>query len=64
MNKDETMVERVYIIPKEAVGSRVSISISKYLNSRWEIYRVDEKPYNDAYHSMSLKDCPVLKIES
>lgn len=56
-------VERVYIIPIRSLGNKTGIAIYKSSNSKWEKYRVDEKSYNDAYHSMSLKDCPILKSD-
>ena len=57
MSNDMKNVERVYIIPWEEVIKRKSISIVKDPSKgvQWyEKYRVDEKPYNDAYHSMDL----------
>ena len=65
MNKEETDVNRVYIIPKEEAEKRTGITMSINSKDSWyEKYRVDETPYNEAYHSMNLKDCPVLKDES
>lgn len=64
MNKEWTNIERTYIIPKKVVGNRTRITISKNtVNSWYSKYQIDEKPYNEAYHSMNLKDCPVLKID-
>ena len=42
----------------------ISISINSSSYSWYEKYRIDETPYNEAYHSLKLKDCPVLKCES
>jgi len=57
MDKEMKNVLRVYIIPYEEVILRTKINInvnsSKY--SWYEKYRVDEKPYNGAYHRILLK---------
>lgn len=60
MDMSEKNVERVYIIPrKEAIKvSRINLTKAPSIYDR---YRVDEKPYNEAYHSMSIKECPVLR---
>lgn len=54
MSKDMKNVERVYIFPKKEVIKRSSIHVYKTPSrSTWyEKYRVDEKPYNDAYHNL------------
>ncbi len=66
MNKDWNKIERVYIIPKEIIGNITGLSIKLFpeKDSWYEKYKIDETPYNEAYHSMNLKDCPVLKDET
>lgn len=56
-------VERVYVIPKDIVIKRSSITIYKNPSrSAWyEDFRIDERPFNDVYHNMSLGNCKVLK---
>lgn len=63
MDKERKNVERAYIIPKEVLENRriVDIVQSSTKYSWYEKYRVNEKSYNEAYHSMNLKECPVLK---
>lgn len=64
MDKNWENVERVYIIPEYEMKKRSNVTISKnpYRGIPWyEKYRVDEKPYNDAYHNMNIEDCPILK---
>lgn len=64
MSKDWKDVDRIYIIPESEAKEGTSITISKnpYRGIPWyEKYRVDEKPYNEAYHSLSIEDCSVLK---
>ena len=46
-------IERAYHFPKKEVKKRTGITITKNPSrgGQWyEKYRVDEKPYNDAYH--------------
>lgn len=63
MSKDMKNVERVYIFPKKEILKRNSIRI--YKNSSrgtyYEKYKVDEKPYNDAYHNFDESDYTILK---
>ncbi len=51
-------VKRVYIIPEdcsELYGKRyVCIYENPSRESKWEKFRVDEKPYNDTYHKMDM----------
>lgn len=63
MSKDYKHVERVYIIPKNDVGNRTAVGIVKNpTRGGWyEMFRVDEKPYEDAYRSMNIKNCTVLR---
>ncbi len=63
MSNDYKHVERVYIIPKKDVGDRTAVGIVKNpTRGVWyEKFRVDEKPYDDVYHSMNIKNCTVLR---
>lgn len=58
MSKDRKNIERVYIFPKKEIIIRNGVTIYKNpTRAVWyEKYRVDEKPYNDAYHSLLRKD--------
>lgn len=51
-------VKMVYIIPEdcsELYGQRyISIYKNPSRESKWDKFRVDEKPYNDTYHKMSM----------
>lgn len=64
MSADMQTLERTYIVPYEEVIKRTSIGIAK---SSWktigwyEQYRIDEKPYNDAYRNLKLEGCPALR---
>lgn len=50
----------IYAIPKKVVGNRKTITIRKDLSkTAWYLrYRIDEKPYNEIFHSLMefLKD--------
>lgn len=63
MSEDMKNVERVYIFPKKVILDRNSIRI--YKNSSrgtyYDKYRIDEKPYNDAYHNFDENDYAILK---
>lgn len=63
MSKDRKNVERVYVIPIEETIGRDNITIyDNPSRSAWyEKYRIDETPFNNTYHNMSLKNCNVLK---
>ena len=62
MSKDYKKVERVYIIPWCEAIKRKSITIIEKMKKTWyNLYMVDEKPYNDTYCNMNLDDCPVLR---
>ena len=63
MSHDYKHVERVYIIPRKDVGNRSCIGIIKNPSrSVWyEKFRVDETLYEDAYRSMDIEYCPVLR---
>ena len=56
-------VERVYVIPEEETFGRSTLNIIKNPSRTvwYEIFRIDERPYNDAYHHMKLENCKVLK---
>lgn len=69
MDENRIHVIRVYIIPESELYGETQIDIyedwskvrggSKF---EWiEKYRVDEKPYDDAYHSLNLDDCKYLR---
>lgn len=51
-------VKRVYVIPEDSSELYGKIYISIYdkpsRESKWEKFRVDEKPYNDTYHKMDM----------
>lgn len=50
-------VKKIFIIPFEVIGGIKSITfiISPSLGfSKWEKFRVDEKPYNDTYHGVEI----------
>jgi hypothetical protein len=65
MNKDYTNIDRMYIIP-EIEAKKVKV-ITIYKNNRvdswYNKFQIDETPYNEVFHSMSLEDCPVLKSD-
>lgn len=58
-------VERIYIISKQDLYGMVSISITKHpfrmKSSKWDYSRKDEQIYDDAFHSMKIENCPVLR---
>lgn len=56
-------VERVYIFPKKVVIKRSHIRIYKNPSryTWYEKYRVDEKPYNDAFHNLDERDLSILR---
>lgn len=68
MDKERRNVKRVYIIPDKELLSLTGITIIGNLHpvigSKWEMFRTDEKIYNDVYHGMKIKDCSVLKKEN
>jgi len=63
MDIDWNNVERVYIIPYDVIFKLKTISIPRDGDTWYEQYRVDEKPYNDVYHSMKIENCSVIKNE-
>lgn len=51
-------VEITHIIPIECINTE-NITIVKTVSSRrskWEEFRIDEKPYNDTYHSVDIPE--------
>lgn len=53
LSKDGKIIERVYIIPRHEVANRINIGIYDNNKPHWyDIYRVDERPYNDAYQDL------------
>ena len=63
MSNNFEHVDRVYIIPKKEVGDRKSITITKDPSRLvwYKEFRVDNIPYEDAYRSMSIENCPILR---
>lgn len=63
MSEDYKNIDRMYIIPICRVPAARGLTIYKDpKTSPWyEDFRIDEKPYNDIYHSMKIDDCPVIK---
>ena len=64
MDKMWKDVKRVYIIPGGDVYTVCIYIYEKSSSTRpieYDIFRTDEKIYNDAYHSLNLKNCTVLK---
>ena len=51
MSADMKIIERVYLFPKSEIIIRTGITIIKNPSKGgwYEKYRIDEKPYNDAY---------------
>lgn len=55
-------IERIYVFPWHEVLKRTGITIYKNDNNHWyDEYRVDEKPYNDAYHNLNGEDLKFRK---
>lgn len=58
-------VERIYAIPEIDIYGKRSVTIYKYpspsLGSKWEDYIIDEKPFNESYHNLTIEDCPSLR---
>lgn len=48
------LIERVYIIPRSDVKGSIVIVKDPYRISKWDKFRVDERPYNDVYHSVNI----------
>lgn len=55
ISEDGKIIERVYIIPIYEIMQRASIYIYNNISDHWyDKYRINEKPYNDAYQSLLL----------
>lgn len=58
-------VKRVYAIPEIEVYGKRSVTIYKNpspsIGSKWEEFRIDEKPFNMVYHNITIEDCPALR---
>lgn len=63
MSEDYKNIERMYAIPVDKLPMAQGLTIYKDPKNRpwYEEYRIDEKPYNDTYHSMSIDNCEVIK---
>lgn len=66
-NKSMTNIDRIYAIPEYELHDIKTISIYRKPSkpSKWNEFRIDEKPYNDAYHSLILylKDKKYFGVE-
>lgn len=51
LNRTKKIVAKVYAIPRLQLGEKSSISILK--NGKYEKFRIDEKPYNEAFQKIS-----------
>lgn len=45
-------IERIYVIPEEELYGIKTLRILENNNSKWEKFRIDEKSYNNAFHSL------------
>jgi hypothetical protein len=57
-------VVRAYKIPDEYVCTIRGISIYENTlrcRSKWEDFKIDEKPFSDTYHNIEIDDCPALR---
>lgn len=59
-------VERVYVIAWDIIVNRCMISVTITKNPskgvQWyDEFRIDERPFNETYHNMKLKNCNVLR---
>lgn len=63
MSKDYEDIDRMYAIPVDKLSPSQGLTIYKdpKLPAWYEEFRIDEKPYNETYHSLSIEDCPVIK---
>lgn len=53
LDKEMKNIVRVYAIPENELFGIQSTDIAEY-DSKWGKFRIDEKPYNDAYHNFLL----------
>lgn len=62
MSNDYNHVIKVYIIPKEFIGDKINVKIYEgILNILYDKFLVDEKPYDDTFHSMDESDFSLLR---
>lgn len=63
MSKDYKDIERIYAIPVDKLPTSAGFTIYKDPKSPawYEEHRIDEKPFNDIYHSLNIEDCSVIK---
>ncbi len=60
-------IEKVYVIPESELYGEVRINIYKDFSNvrsrfKWvDKFRVDEKDFNDIYHTMKLENCKILR---
>ena len=64
MDKNYKNILRVYKISSEHIHIEyIRINPHTEIKWNWNDFRIDEKPYNDTYHNMSIENCSVLKDE-
>lgn len=67
VSRDRKIIERTYIIPKKEIEHLTGFSItknpSKNYNAWFERYRVNEKPYTDAYQKILTNKDDILRIK-
>lgn len=63
MSEDYKDIVRIYAIPTDKLSFSQGITIYEdpKFPAWYEEFRIDEKPYNETYHSLSIEDCPVIK---
>lgn len=63
MDKNWKVIIQVYRFPTKDIIHRTGITIYNNPSRRvwYEDYKIDEKPFNDIYHSMNTDNCPVIK---
>lgn len=58
-------VKKVYAIPEIDVYGLRSITIfdkpSPSIGSKWDRFVIDEKPFNNTYHNLTIEECPSLR---
>lgn len=54
MYKPWKIIERVYILPRSEVKGSIVIVKDPSRISKWEKFRVDERPYNEMYHGVDI----------
>lgn len=55
VSKNMKDVERLYAIPEDELYGITTISVYNGIkSSKWEKFRIDERPYNECYHSIML----------